>query len=91
MTWLDVNEWMRGMAKKPVLELRRGLIVVRLWRKRTKSGPRFTTTMVRLFRNGESWKESSRLGMNDLPVARLLLQEAFLWMCQTEAADCPLR
>ena len=65
---------------KPVFEIRRGLIKVRIWQRKTKSGVRFSLTVVRLFRNGDQWKESTRLGRDDIPLVRLLLDKAHTWI-----------
>ena len=65
---------------KPALELRRGLIKVRIWRRRSKQGPRYSLSVVRLFRNGDHWTESTRLGRDDIPLVRLVLDEAYEWM-----------
>lgn len=70
------------MAAKPVFELRRGLIKVRVFRKQTKLMLRHTVTVTRLFRNGDVWKESSRFGRNDIPLVRLLVDEAHTWIFQ---------
>ena len=64
------------MVSRPIHELRRGLIVVRVWRKRTKGCFSYTITAVRLFRNGDQWKESTRFGCDDIPLLRLVLNEA---------------
>jgi hypothetical protein len=74
---------------KPVFELRRGLIKVRVWRKRTKAGPRHTVTTARLFKDGDMWKESTRFGRDDLPLVRLLLDQAFVWIYQNTDARTP--
>lgn len=68
------------MPRKAVHEIRRGLIKVRIWRKRTRSGLRHTLAVTRLFRNGDVWKESSRFGRDDIPLLRLLLDEAHTWV-----------
>lgn len=68
------------MPRKAVHEIRRGLIKVRIWRKRTRSGLRHTLAVTRLFRNGDVWKESSRFGRDDIPLLRLLLDEAHAWI-----------
>lgn len=68
------------MPNKPAYELRRGLIKVRVCRKKTRSGLRHSVTVVRLFRNGDVWKESSRFGRDDIPLVRLLLDEAHSWI-----------
>lgn len=65
---------------EPALEIRRDMIKVRVWRRRSKSRVRFSLSVVRLFRNGDQWKESTRLGRDDIPLARLLLDEAHTWM-----------
>jgi hypothetical protein len=65
---------------KPKLEIRRGLIKVRIWQRRSKKGGGYSLSVVRLFRNGDQWKESTRLGCDDIPLARLVLDEAYAWM-----------
>ena len=70
---------------KPALEIRRGLIKVRVWQRRSKNnGVRYSLTVVRLFRNGDQWKESTRLGRDDIPLVRLVLDEAHNWMLTNE-------
>ncbi|MFO0978350.1 MAG: hypothetical protein U0996_18235 [Planctomycetaceae bacterium] len=68
------------MPAKPVHEIRKGLIVVRIWMRSARKQTRYTTSALRLFRNGEAWKESSRFGPKDIPLLRLLLDEAHLWI-----------
>ena len=65
---------------KPVLEIRRGLIKVRIWQRRSKHESRYSLSVVRLYRNGDQWKESARLGRDDIPLVRLALDEAYTWM-----------
>ena len=69
---------------KPVMELRRGLIKARIWQRRSRNGVRHSLYVVRLFRNGDQWKESTRFGRDDLPLIRLLLDEAHVWMLTNE-------
>ena len=68
------------MARMPQHEIRRGLIKVRIWKRKPKNGVRYSLTVVRLFRNGDQWKESTRLGRDDLPLVRLVLDEAYAWI-----------
>lgn len=65
---------------EPALELHHGLIKVRVWRRQSNGRSRFTLSVVRLYRNGDEWKESARLGRDDIPLVRLALDEAYLWM-----------
>ena len=72
---------------KPELEIRRGLIKVRIWQRRSKNGVRYSLSVVRLFRNGDQWKESTRLGRDDIPLVRLVLDEAYEWMLTQKVAE----
>lgn len=65
---------------KPALEIRRGLIKARVWRRKSRMGTRYSLSVVRLYRNGDHWKESTRLGRDDIPLVRLVLDEAHVWM-----------
>ena len=75
------------MASKPHHEIRRGLIKVRIWRRNSKSGARYSLSICRLFLNGDQWKESTRLGRHDIPVLRLVLDEAYAWMLMDESVS----
>ena len=68
------------MATLPVHEFRKGLIRVRIWRKRTSSGLRHTVSVVRLFRKSDVWNESSRFHRDDIPLVQLALDEAHTWI-----------
>ena len=69
---------------RPVHEIRIGLIQARIWQKTTRSGPRYTVSVARLYRNGDVWKESTRFGRDDLPVMRLVLDKAHTWLLKRE-------
>ena len=68
------------MKRQPLHQIRRGLIVARIWRKRTRAGARYCVTVVRLFRNDGAWKESTRFQRDDIPLLRLVLDEAHTWI-----------
>lgn len=70
------------MKAKAIHEVRLGLILVRVFRKKTRSGIRHTLTMHRLFRNGDHWTESTRFGRDDIPPLRLALDQAHTWILQ---------
>ncbi|MDE0248090.1 MAG: hypothetical protein OXO56_09215 [Gammaproteobacteria bacterium] len=58
------------MASKntPVAEVRIGLVVASIWQNDTDSGTRFNVTFSRLYRDGDSWKNTRSFGRNDLLV-----------------------
>lgn len=75
------------MATRPIHEIRKGLIKVRIWRKRTRSGLRHSVSIVRLFKNGDVWKESTRFSRDDIPLVRLVLDDAFAWIYEQRQKD----
>ncbi|MEJ7596203.1 MAG: hypothetical protein WKF77_32245 [Planctomycetaceae bacterium] len=77
---LDDHKKAHHMAKQPIHEIRHGLIKVRVWRKQTSSGLRHTLTIVRPYRNGDVWKESTRFSRDDIPLICLVLDEAHTWI-----------
>ena len=70
------------MATLPIHEFRKGLIKVRIWRKRTRSGLRHTVSVVRLFCRNDVWNESPRFNRDDIPLVQLALDEAHTWIFQ---------
>lgn len=67
---------------KPTYEIRIGLIKARIWRKRTRPNVRYSVAVVRLYRNGDVWAESTRFGRDDIPLVRLVLDRAHMWILQ---------
>jgi len=75
------------MATLPVHEFRKGMIRVRIWRKRTASGLRHTVSVVRLFRKCDVWNESTRFHRDDIPLVQLALDDAHTWIFQNQKRD----
>lgn len=73
------------MAAKPIFETRRGLILVRVFRKRARTGRHHSVTVARLYRDGDIWKESSRFGPHDIPLMRRALDDAYTWIFRNES------
>ena len=68
------------MPKGPVHVIRFGLIKACIWKNHTTSGDRYTITVVRLFKNGDLWKESTRFGRDDLLLVAKACNEAHTWV-----------
>jgi len=63
---------------EPVKKIKVGGIEAAVWENTSKEGNKyFTTTMERNYKDGEEWKKTSSLRVNDLPKAILALQKAF--------------
>lgn len=68
------------MAKQPVHEIRLGLIKATVWENQTRKGANYVVTVIRLFKNGSEWKESTRFGRDDLPLVAKLADMAHTWI-----------
>lgn len=68
------------MTAKQQHEIRRGLIKVRIRQRNSKSRRGYTVSIVRLYRNGSEWKESARFERDDIPLIRLVLDQAHTWI-----------
>ena len=70
------------MSRMPVHVIRFGLIKACIWKNHTAVGDRYTITVVRLFKNGDLWKESTRFGRDDLPLVAKACDLAHSWVFQ---------
>ena len=67
---------------KPVHTIRFGLITACIGQNRTRSGDRHSVSIVRLYKNGDSWVESTRFGRDDLPLVAKVSDLAHSWIYQ---------
>ena len=68
------------MTKPPAYELRMGLIKASVWENATKQGTNYAVTVIRLFKNGNEWKESTRFHRDDLLIVAKVLDLAHSWI-----------
>ncbi|WP_235034191.1 hypothetical protein [Roseiconus lacunae] len=72
------------MAKKekarPVHEIRMGRIKAAIWENETANGPRHNVTVSRIYKDGETWKDSNSFGRNDLPLVGKVVDLAHTWI-----------
>ena len=74
-------------ANKPAHEIRLGLIKATIWHNLTRAGERYNVTLIRLYRNGDTWKESTHFGRDDLLLAAKVLDLAHSWIYQQERTE----
>lgn len=80
------------MSKAPIHSIRFGLIKACIWQNHTRSGERHSVSIVRLYKNGDTWVESTRFGRDDLPLVAKVSDLAHSWIyqqAQTERSDQP--
>jgi hypothetical protein len=76
------------MSRAPVHEIRLGLIKASIWRNQTKSGERHNVTVARLYKNGDTWKESGHFGRDDLLLVAKVVDLAHSWiMCSKQPTE----
>ena len=61
-------------------------VKVAVFENKSEQGAFYKTSLQKIYREGEEWKTTTSLGRDDLPVARLLLQRAWEFILETEAA-----
>ena len=70
------------MSKPPAHEIRLGLIKGNVWANSSKHGMNYTVNVVRLYKNGNEWKESTRFHRDDLLLVAKIVDQAHSWICQ---------
>ena len=60
-------------------------IIVRIRHKHTRSRICHSIRASRLYRNGDTLKESTRFGRNDLPILRAALDEAYMRIMESSS------
>lgn len=73
------------MPKPPAHVVRFGFIKACIWSNNTSSGNRFSITIVRLFKNGDVWKESQRFGRDDLLTVAKAADAAHTWIFEQQS------
>ena len=68
---------------KPVHEIRLGKIKAAIWINETDKGLWYNVTLSRLYKDGETWKNSSSFGRDDLLLASKVLDRAHSWIIAT--------
>lgn len=67
-------------AQKPIHEIRLGRIKAAIWENATQQGVRHNVSIVRLFKDGNQWRDSSNFGRDDLPLVEKVADLAHSWI-----------
>jgi hypothetical protein len=65
---------------KPVHEIRLGRIKAAIWENETQNGSMFNVNIVRLWKDGKQWKDSSSFGRDDLPLVAKVADMVHTWI-----------
>ena len=69
--------------RKPIHEIRMGRIKAAIWQNETDNGIRYSQ-VGRLYRDGESWKQTESFGRDDLPVLAKVADQAHTFIFQKQ-------
>lgn len=72
--------------EKPVHEVRLGAIKAAIWKNDTDNGVRYNTTIRRLYKDGDDWKDTDSFGRDDLLVVAKVSDMAHTWIHQEAQA-----
>ena len=75
----------RNNTNKPVHTLRHGFLSASVWRQETQKGPMFNVTFQRSYKEGETWKNSTSFGRNNLLLLSLLATKCYEWIAGQQA------
>jgi hypothetical protein len=73
-------------AKRPVHEIRLGRIKAVIWENETREGTRHNISLTRIYKDGNTWKDSTSFGRDDLPLLGKVADLAHTWVYENAAA-----
>ena len=73
------------LKKRPADEVRYGRVKIVVWRNSTKNGEMLSFKPIRIYKDGEEWRESQTFNTGDLLPLALALEEAFRRASSTSA------
>ena len=73
-----------AVNRKPIHEIRMGRIKAAIWQNETDNIIRYNVTFGRLFKDGESWRQTESFGRDDLPVLAKVADQAHSFIFQKQ-------
>ncbi len=64
----------------PVQEIRMGRIRAAIWENATTNGTRYNVTVSRIYKDGDTWKDSNSFGRDDLLIVAKVLDRCHTWI-----------
>ncbi len=71
-------------TKKPAHEIRMGRIKATIWANETENGVRHNVSIVRIYKDGDEWKESASFGRDELLLVAKIADMAHTWVCESK-------
>ena len=73
-------------ARKPVYKIRLGSINAAVWlNENGNDDVRYNVTIVRSYKDGNEWKDTTSFSRDDLPAVKTAIEMAYAWICDRTA------
>lgn len=76
-------------TRRPVHEVRLGRIKAAIWENETQQGTRHNVSITRIYKDGNSWKDSNSFGRDDLPLVTKIADMAHTWIYANASVQAP--
>ena len=73
-------------TRRPVHEIRLGRIKAAIWENETREGTRHNISLTRIYKDGNTWKDSTSFGRDDLPLLAKVADLAHTWVYDNAAS-----
>ena len=70
----------KSESNKPVHETRLGRIKATIWANNTENGIRYNVSIVRVYKDGDDWKEATSFGREELLLVAKVADMAHTWI-----------
>ena len=67
-------------SKKPANEIRLGRIKATIWANDSDNGTRYNVSIVRIYKDGDEWKEATSFGRDELLLVAKIADMAHSWI-----------
>jgi len=74
-------------VKRPVHEIRLGRVKAAIWENTTNEGIRHNVSISRIYKDGDTWKDSTSFGRDDLPLITKVVDIAHTWIYNNPASS----
>ena len=74
---------MSKQKPQPVHEIRIGAVKAAIWENETSAGTRHNVTLCRLYKDGDSWRQTESFGRDDLPLVAKVVDRAHSWIFES--------
>ena len=84
---MSKNQSNNGEKQQPAKVIRLGKIKATVWVNETQIGKRHNTQIVKIYKEGDAWKETTSFGRDDLPLVAKVADLAHTFIFESTTAE----